>query len=76
MLSWRRVLGAGFVCLQFALIRKLQDMKQELLSQTPELNLSTTVNNYTGDRIHFGLATERVMREGIKVGIFSAIFFK
>ena len=25
------------------------------------------VINYTGDRIHFGLATERARREGIKV---------
>ena len=26
--------------------------------------------NYTGDRIHFGLATERARREGIKVEMF------
>ena len=26
------------------------------------------VINYTGDRIHFGLAVERARREGIKVG--------
>ena len=32
------------------------------------------VINYTGDRIHFGLATERARREGIKVGTFSAFF--
>ena len=25
------------------------------------------VINYTGDRIHFGLATERARKEGIKV---------
>ena len=28
------------------------------------------VINYTGDRIHFGLAVERARREGIKVGVF------
>ena len=27
------------------------------------------VINYTGDRIHFGLAVERARKEGIKVGI-------
>lgn len=27
------------------------------------------VINYTGDRIHFGLATERARREGVKVTI-------
>ena len=26
------------------------------------------VINYTGDRIHFGLATERAREEGLKVG--------
>ena len=27
------------------------------------------VINYTGDRIHFGLATERAREEGLKVGL-------
>ena len=33
------------------------------------------VINYTGDRIHFGLATERARREGIKVLKFSPLTF-
>ena len=32
------------------------------------------VINYTGDRIHFGLAVERARREGIKVGAFFVLF--
>ena len=34
------------------------------------------VINYTGDRIHFGLATERARKEGIKVGIVDVLGFE